>query len=65
MSGFQKVKFLPVAGHAKKGEPNRKMLKRLERRLRDYAAMRADTKHENKVGARIDAGGYHRPGSMK
>ena len=57
-------KTLPVAGRAKKGEPNRKQAKRLATRLKDYADLTGKSR-SGKVGARIDSGGFHKPGSMQ
>jgi len=44
----------PVAGQAKRGEPDRKAQKKLGRRIKDFSTIK-DTKN----------GGYHRPGSMQ
>lgn len=41
----------------KHGGPNRKQAARLERRLKDYAAM------VNQVGWKAPEGSFHRPGS--
>jgi hypothetical protein len=55
---------LPVAGRAAKGKPDRKQAARLDRRLRDYTDLTGKSR-SGKIGARIDAGGYHKPGSMQ
>ncbi len=47
----------PVAGHAKRGPMNRKIAKRLGRRVNDYERVNASGKKP--------AGSIHRPGSTQ
>jgi hypothetical protein len=47
----------PVAGQAKQGQPNRKIMKRLTRRINAYERTNATSK--------APAGSFHRPGSMQ
>lgn len=42
-----------------------KQIKSLESRQKDYDEMKKSTRHELKVGNRIESGGFHRPGSNK
>lgn len=43
----------------------RKIQKKLDDRLADYEAMMKGGKHESKVKARMESGGFKRPGSRK
>ena len=47
----------PVAGQAKQGQPNRKIMKRLTRRINAYERTNATSE--------APAGSFHRPGSMQ
>lgn len=49
--------------HANSGQPNRKVMKRLNRRVIDWTG--GSQSKEGKVQNRWDNGGYHKPGSMQ